>query len=107
MSSTQLRAFKPYGANVTVNAAVTTSSAALAFGSGGSIGTKSVRIANVGSNTIFITFGTGSATAATTTSLPMLGNTVEVFTVNADNTHVAHISGAAGNTIYVTVGEGL
>lgn len=107
MSTTTLRAFKPFKANATVNEAVDGAADTLALGTGVGVGTFQVRVANIGTQTIYIDFGTASTVAAVATSIPMLANTVEVFTVPNDVTHIAHIAGDVGSTVYVTVGEGL
>lgn len=64
-----------------------------------------VKVANIGTSAAFTKIG-GSAVAATTSSMPVLANSVEVFTLNAGDTHVA-IIGAAGSDVYVTMGTGI
>ena len=105
--TTQIRAWKPFKVNATVNTAVTGSNQTLALGAGVGLGTVAVRVANIGTQTIFIDFGTSNTVAATATSIPMLANTVEVFTIPNDVTHIAFVAGTTGSTVYVTVGEGL
>lgn len=65
-----------------------------------------VRIANVGTSAAFIKIGGSAVAAATATSMPVLANSVEVFTLNTEETHVA-IIGAAGSDVYVTMGTGI
>lgn len=98
-----MSAFSPIGN--TVNAAVTTASAALALTEGG----HTVLVTNVGSLAIFIKFGNSSVAAALATSTPVLPNTAQTFDrgILEDATHMAHISTATGNTVYVTTGEGV
>lgn len=105
--SMQLRAFRPLGNNQTVNIAVTASSQSLTI-PGVPYGTRAVRIVNLGTDTIFIEFQDAATGAAVATSMPMVANTVEVFTLPNDKLTIKVI-GAAGalSTMYVTYGEGL
>jgi hypothetical protein len=66
-----------------------------------------VRIFNSGSAVTYIAFGNSSVTA-TTASIPIAPNSVEVMT-NPGAGSLAYIAaiGTAGNTIYFTPGEGL
>lgn len=105
MSSTQLRAFKPFGP--TVSLAVTASSQFIDL-TASTPGTCSIRVANVGTQEVFIELVELAATAASlTTSLGVLPNTVEVFTFANDKVGVAVIAASTGSTIRVTPGEGL
>jgi hypothetical protein len=88
-----------------VNLAVTGSSQVLAVNST-AIGTRSVRVANIGSQTIFIKFGTANTTVSATSGTPMIPNSVETFLLRNEVTHIAAIAGSTGSTMYVTVGEG-
>ena len=106
MSMDLIRPFGPRQSTNTVNLAVTASSQTLAVPVAG-IGYRSVRICNVGSNVVFLQFGTSTATATTTTSMPMAGDSVEVFLLDPETTYVAAIAGTTGNTIYMTVGTGV
>lgn len=68
----------------------------------------SVRVANVGTEVTWIAFGYGSAaTADTASSMPMLGGTVEVFTVGPGCTHISAIVAQNTATIYATTGQGI
>jgi len=101
-------AFQPRSAGVTVNIAVTASSANVAVFSAPltTVPNMQVRFFNSGTNTTFVEFGTSSAVAATTsTSVPLAGNSIEVFTVPYGTTYIAAI-GTSGNTLYMTPGEG-
>lgn len=107
MSTPQLRAWHPLNQLTTVNQAVGTSSAFLDL-STTTPGTCAIRVANVGANVVFMEQVESAATAATVAaSVPILPNTVEVFTFPNDKIGVAFISASAGNTVYVTPGEGL
>jgi hypothetical protein len=97
-----VRPFQVKGA--TVNVAVTAASQALAITRPG-VGTQSVRIANIGTQTIFIVFGISTATATVAAGMPMLANTAETFTIENEVTTVAVIAGNTGSTMYVTTGE--
>jgi len=105
-------AFTPFGttgANSTVNLAVTGSSSSVTIqGVDGSSGPV-LRIVNVGTNTVFIAWaGPGTAaTASLTTSMPMLPNSVETFTLPTNTTQLSAIAATTGNTLYITRGEGL
>jgi hypothetical protein len=105
--TTQIRAFRPSVQNGTVNIAVTASNQVLTLGSPVPQGTQALRVANIGTQTVFIELGTSAAVAAVTTSMPLLANTTEVFTIKNDITSIAVIAGNTGSTIYVTAGEGL
>lgn len=68
------------------------------------MGTQSIRICNLGSTTIFLQFGKDATVAAnSTTSMPMLPGTVEVFLLPNDITNIACV-GISG-TVYFTTGE--
>lgn len=98
----QANAFSPVG--TTVNVAVTGSNQYLAMTSLGGMG-GTVRLANVGNQTVFILFGTGVVASTTTTGHPILPNTVETFDMGAA-THIAVIAGTTGSTLYATSGQG-
>lgn len=98
---------KPTNSQNTVNLAVTASSGSVALVGTPGQGYQSVRIVNVGTQTVFIEFSTGAATASTSVDMPMLPGTVEVFWLPKPITHVNAIAAATGSTIYCTVGEGI
>jgi len=105
--SLQTRAFRPLGNNKSFGIVTTAVSAGVTLPDV-PFGTRAFRIVNSGSDMTFIEFSfTGGAAAATTTSMPMLPNTVEVFTVTNDQTIIRVIGAAGGNTLYITPGEGL
>lgn len=93
------------GAGATVNLAVLTTSATVAVSPPG-IGNRTVRLMNSGTNPVFVNFGPAGTVATVANSMPLLPNSVEVFYFHNDWTIVAAISGATGNTLYVTMGEG-
>lgn len=103
----QIRAYRPLGNNKTVNLVVGTASTSLAVPDV-PFGTRALRIANIGTQVVFIELTTGTAIAASlTTSVPLLPGSVEVFTLANDITHVATIAAATGSTLYITYGEGM
>lgn len=89
----------------TVNLAVLATSATVAV-SPATVGSRSARIYNSGTNTVFINFGPVGTVATVANSMPMLPNSVETFYFHNDWTLVAAIASATGNTIYITMGEG-
>ena len=108
MSGMQIRAFRPLGVNKTVTTIVTTASQSIAIPDA-PLGARAVRLVVVGTQTIFIDFvkqnrATG---ASVTTSMAMLPNSVEVFTVAVDVTAIVVVAAATGSTLYITFGEGI
>ena len=102
MSQLYIRPFMPKGNTVNLSVGVATGSIAVTRPG---MGIQSIRIANNGSNVIFITIGSSTVTAAIATSMPILPYSVETFMLGKDDTHVAAISALAGNTLYITTGE--
>ena len=93
------------GAASTSNIAVTAVSQTLVLSpSVGSDG-GSMRVANIGSQTIFIALGTVTANAST--SMPMLANSIETFSLPGGVNTLSVIAPATGSTIYATVGIGI
>lgn len=75
---------------------------------------NSIRVTNVGSNVVWFTTGATGTTPTATISLagvpgstPVLPNTAESFAIPSGHTVFAAISNAAGNTVYVSSGEGI
>jgi hypothetical protein len=100
-------AFAPNSPNATINVAVTASSQAL--GPLKVSSTSQARFVNSGTQVVFIDIVSAAAsapTAAVATSMPMLPNTVEVFSV-PQGAQIAVIAAAVGSTLYVTPGDGL
>lgn len=103
MAYVYVRAFQP--ASPTVNVAVTAASANVLI-TRPNMGTQTVRLHNSGTNTVFVEFGkTSAVTASLTTSIPLLPNSVETFTIMNDQGYVAAIAGGSGNTLYITTGD--
>lgn len=65
-----------------------------------------VRIVNTGAVTIFIKRGVDNTVVATTSDIPIMPGTIEVFTL-AGYTYIAAITASGTGTIYFTPGEGL
>lgn len=65
-----------------------------------------VKVANIGTAAAFVKVGGAAVAASASTSMPVLANSVEVFTLNEGESHVA-IIGAAGSVVYVTMGTGI
>ena len=85
--------------------AVTASNQTLTMSPNGGSMTRSMRIAVIGTQTVFVALGT--VTSSVTTSMPILANSVEVFTLPAGLTTLSVIAAGTGSTIYVTIGEGV
>lgn len=66
-----------------------------------------VRLANIGTQTVFVAFGDSTVAATVADGFPMIANSVECFSIPAGATHVAAIASGAGSTLYATVGEGV
>jgi len=101
-----VRPFGPVQGTNTSNAAVTGSSVATAVPVSG-IGMRSMRIANLGTQNIFVKLGASTVTVTTSTGMPILANTAEVILLRNDETHIAAIAATTGSTMYLTVGEGI
>ena len=100
-----MEAFAPVTA--TVNFAVTTASARVSLRSLLPVVNQPVvRLANVGTSTIFVNFGDSTVTVTAANGFPMIANSVECFSIPITATHVAAIASAAGSTLYATVGAG-
>lgn len=96
--------FQPItGAATTLNIAVTAANQAFTLPSPPANGCT-VRLVNVGSQTVFWAYG--GATAAVATSTPILPNTVEAFSLPGGVTAIGVIAAATGSTLYATIGEG-
>lgn len=97
--------FTPVGESLTISA--TGTSASKTFSSVGLESNQQVRIVNEGTVNAYIKFGKSSlgAVTATTSDMLMLGNTVEVFNLNSNDTIAAITSGSAA-TINLKNGTG-
>lgn len=67
---------------------------------------QSVRLWNSGAVTIFVKFGTATATAATTDTPIPPGASPEIFEINQSDTHIATITASSTGTLYGTLGTG-
>lgn len=88
-----------------VSLAVGTSSASVTIPAG----SKSLQLVNSGTNIVFVRVGQGSIAASLTSpnaDFPIGPNAAVVITKFQDDNVVAAISAAAGNTLWVTNGEG-
>lgn len=66
-----------------------------------------LRIANVGTQVVFLRFGFTNAVAATVAAdFPLLPNTAEMFEFGGPLLFVAGIATAVGSTVYITPGMG-
>ena len=97
-------AFMPQAA--TANIAVTASSASVALNASTGFTGNQVRVYNYGTAIAYIAFGTASTVTATTASLPIAPNSIEVFGIPYGTTYAAAL-GTSGGTVYFTLGEGL
>lgn len=86
------------GANKVLTPAAGSASTAI------SVGTKSVRLVNVGANICHVRIGQGAQTA-TTADTPIRAGSEIVLTKADDDDTLAHIS-AAGTTLHAQTGEG-
>lgn len=96
------KTFEPTG--LTVNEAVTSGMETLSLAGRLSDRDGSVRIANIGTQTVFITLDGTNVT--TSNGIPLIANTAESFAMPAGKTDIKHIAGASGSTLYVTPGRG-
>lgn len=93
----------------TVSAVATTTTQAVALGSA----RTTVRLVNVGSEVVYLSFGDSSITTTVSTGMPILPGTVELFTLaqlrpgsSSNPTHMAIITSANTSRISATTGEG-
>lgn len=100
MSTGILRTFRPL-AN-TQNTAVTGSNQSVTLNY--TMGTRSIRFCNIGTQTVFIDF---LASATTGTAMPIPAGQTELFSIGPDVTSFNVIAATTGSTLYSTVGEGL
>ena len=89
----------------TTSIAVTASNQTLTLSPNGGTQDATIRLANIGSQTVFVALGT--VTSAVATSMPILSNTVEVFTLPGGVTTLSVIAAATGSTLYATIGQGV
>ena len=97
-------AFQP-GPTVTQNLAVTAGAASITINNlNRQASARTIRAVNSGGSAIFVAFDT---TATTTQGMMMLPNTVESFTLPSGSTTISALSTTTGNTLYITVGDGM
>ena len=96
--------FNPAAA--TVNVAVTATSASVALPAAADYA-DTLRLVNVGTQTIFVEVSSGAAaaTATSASSLPMLPNT-ELVIEAPRSKFVSAVAAATGSTLYATAGIG-
>lgn len=96
--------FEPTGNTVSMSASTATANASL--GSWPYSGGGNVRVTNSSNNLAFIAFATSASGAvSTTTGMPILPNSVELFTVGRDQVYAVGVAGATA-TLYFTPGQG-
>jgi hypothetical protein len=95
--------FSPKGGGASALLAVTASPLPLTLPAAIAQGGGTVRLVTSGSQVIFLRF---DGTNAATTDMPMLPNTVELFTL-APGMSISAISTATGTTLYATQGSGV
>lgn len=101
-----IQAFQPAPTAASTTAlAVTGSSQTLTLSPNGGAMTRSIRLANIGTRTVFVALGT--VTSSVTTSMPVLANSVEVFTLPASITTLSVIAAGTDSTLYATIGDGV
>lgn len=96
-----ISAFQPIGFGATVNTVVGAAATSVTLPNLAS-DMGIVRLVNVGTQTVFVSF-TGVATVAT--GMPILPNAVEFITFPASYT-ISAIAAAVGSTLYATFGNG-
>lgn len=99
--STQTRAFRPLAATQNTAVLATATTVTLNYTNG----TFTIRLCNIGTQTVFVAFD-GNA-ASLTTSIPIPAGQTEAFTVSTNTPSFSVIASATGSTLYSTVGEGL
>lgn len=96
--------FQPAGGvSSTTNIAVTASSQQLTLPSIGADG-GSLVLTNIGTQTVFIAYG--SVTASVSTSMPLLPNSSQVISIPGGVSQLSVIAAATGSTLYATAGQG-
>ena len=105
----RMQAFSPTGNAVTLT--VTASSGNTQVNAGAIGQPSQIRIANIGSLTSYVAFGSdNTVTANTTTSMALLPNSVGIFTIGTPtgaNVFVAAIASTTGNSLNLQPGEGI
>lgn len=102
MRNNYTRQFEPYGGAATTQNVVVTGTNQSATISAGTIASV-VRLTNIGTQTVFVAFG---SVAVAATSMPILANSSETFAVPQDKTTLQAIAATTGSTLYITQGTG-
>lgn len=100
----RIEPFLPVG--VTVNIAATAASQVLALTPLINNFIGSLRLANIGSQTLFVAFGTSNTTVTAANGVPLPTGLSELFHFSEGITHVAVIAAGVGSTLYATSGNG-
>lgn len=104
--------FQPRGANqisaVSTNSgAVTASATQITLPQTAAEG-GTMRLVNSGPNTVFFLYGNVAVTASgTAMGVPLLPNSAESFSLPGNVTQISVIAATTGNTLYVTMGDGI
>jgi hypothetical protein len=107
-------ALMPRGNNRTTNGAVTAVASTINTAANSSAAQQGANdtnylLTNIGANVVFIEFSQAApaavAAATVANSIPLLPNSQEIMS-GPPNAQLSVIAGAAGNTVYVTPGEG-
>lgn len=99
-----IQAFKPYY-SATLSQALDGNSNRVALPQPARSGDV-IRVVVSGTSVAAIKQGGSSVTASDASDMVMLANSVEIFALDTGTTHIA-IDGAAGSTVYVTMGTGI
>lgn len=98
-----IKPFQPLSASTAITVAI--ASAATALPRTNTRGTGVIRVMNEGTNVTYITLGDSTVTTTVATGIALLPNSAETFYVVDGQTHIATITGVAGNTLRVSWGE--
>ena len=93
----------PPGASTTTNVAVTATSQTLTLPNVPMEG-ASLRLVVVGTQNVFVAYG--SVTSSASTSMIILANSSEMFSIPGGVSQISVIAANTGSTIYATVGYG-
>jgi len=96
--------FQPRGGGYTTNLAVTTASQALNLPITMPQEGATLRLTNIGTQTVFVTFDGSAATTAN--GLPIPAGIAQDFTIGP-GASIHAIAGATGSTLYATMGDGI
>lgn len=98
--------FAPTGATLTLSA-TTTSGTTSRTAIVPSAQAQQLRLAApAGGAVVFVKVGNSAVTAAVT-DMPLLPGTIEMFSIGPQDTHIAAITAASTQSVYVTPGQGI